>query len=287
MLIGCYRLNNGKWERFDVISKTESTIWTKRFYEVGSFQMTIKNNIFKKYDLISHDGKCGIVMRVQETWQGCNVYGYDLKGIAHFRTMKEQTISAGTNVETTLREWVTTCLLTGERAIEGLILEEPQEMTKTFSEELTISEGAKLSDVLEEQCKKYGIGWDITFNKGVLTFSFIEPRDNPDIVFSRKHRTLEGAERILDAYDEVNNSGTGIFRREGDTITEASDYITGTATPKAVGYLLGDNVKVEEFGLAASQQVTEMQFVYEPNNIIVVPSFGEVKKNIIKKLMKG
>lgn len=249
--------------------------------------MTIKKNIFKKYDLVAHDGKYGIVMRIQETWQGCNVYGYDLKGIAHFRTMKEQTISAGTNVETVLREWVTTCLLTGDRAIEGLVLEEPRGTTKTFSEELTISEGAKLSDVLEEQCKKHGIGWDITFDKGVLTFSFLEPKENPDIVFSRKHRTLEGAERILDVYDEVNNSGTGIFRREGDAITEASDYITGTATPKAVGYLLGDNVKVEEFGLVATQQITEMQFVYEPNNIIVVPSFGEVKKNIIKKLMKG
>ena len=286
-MIGCYRLNSGKWERFDVISKAESMIWTRRFYEVGSFQMTIKSNVFNKYDLVAHEGKCGIVMRIQETWQGCNVYGYDLKGVAHFRKMSEQTITAGTNVESTLRTWVTTCLLTGERAIEGLSLGASQGMTQTFTEELVISEGAKLSDVLEEQCKKYGIGWDITFNKGVLTFSFIKPKDNPDIVFSRKRRTLEEAERIIDAYDEVNNSGSGIFRREGDTVTEASDYITGTATPKAVGYLLGDNVKVEEFGMLANQQITEMQYVYEPNNIIVVPSFGEVKKNIIKKLMKG
>lgn len=286
-MIGCYRLNDGKWERFDVISKANSVIWTRRFYEVGSFQMTIKKNIFKKYDLVAHEGKYGIVMRIQETWQGCNVYGYDLQGVAHFRKMSEQTISAGTNVETVLRGWITTYLLTEERAIEGLVLEESQGMTQTFTEELVISEGAKLSDVLEEQCKKHGIGWDITFNKGVLTFSFIKPKDNPDIVFSRKRRTLEGAERIIDAYDEVNNSGSGIFRREGDTVTEASDYVTGTATPKAVGYILGDNVKVEEFGLVATQQITEMQYVYEPNNIIVVPSFGEVKKNIIKKLMKG
>lgn len=286
-MIGCYRLNNGKWERFDVISKAGSMIWTRRFYEVGSFQMTIKSNVFQEYDLVSHEGKCGVVMKAHETWQGCNVYGYDLKGVAHFRKMSEQTITAGINVESTLRTWITTYLLTGERAIEGLSLGASQGMTQTFTEELVISEGAKLSDVLEEQCKKYGIGWDITFDKGVLTFAFIKPKDNLDIVFSRKRRTLEEAEHIIDAYDEVNNSGKGIFRREGDTITEASDYITGTATPKAVGYSLGDNVKVEEFGVVASQQITEMQYVYEPNNIIVVPSFGEVKKNIIKKLMKG
>ncbi len=286
-MIGCYRLNNGKWERFDMISKIGSIIWTKRFHEVGSFQLSIKNNIFQEYDIISHEGRCGIVMKGQEAWQGCNIYGYDLKGIANFRKMSEQTITAGSNVETILRKWVTTYLLTGERAIEGLVLEESKGMTKTFSEELTISEGAKLSDVLGEQCKKHNIGWDITFSKGVLTFSFIEPRDNPDIVFSRKHKTLENAERIFDVYDEVNNTGSGIFRREGDEITEASDYITGTATPKAVGYILGDNVKVEEFSSVASQQITEIQYVYEPNNIIVVPSFGEVKKNIIKKLMKG
>ena len=286
-MIGCYRLNNGKWERFDVISKAESIIWTRRFYEVGSFQLATKNNIFRKYDIVSHEGKSGIVMKAHETWQGCNVYGYDLKGVASFRKMSEQTISVGANVESTLRTWITTYLLTGERAIEGLSLEASQGMTQTFTEELVISEGTKLSDVLEEQCKKYGIGWDITFNKGSLTYSFIKPKDNLDIVFSRKHRTLEGAERIIDAYDEVNNNGSGIFRREGDAITEASDYIMGTATPKAVGYSLGDNVKVEEFGMLANQHITEMQYVYEPNNIIVVPSFGEVKKNIIKKLMKG
>lgn len=254
---------------------------------MGSFQLTIKKNVFQKYDLVVHEDKCGIVMRIQETEQNCNVYGYDLKGIATFRKMSEYTFSAGANVESTFRTLITTYLLTGERAIEGLVLESSTGMTKTFPEEIAISEGARLSDVLEEQCKKYGIGWDITFRQGVLIFSFINPKDNPNIVFSKKYRTLEDATHIIDAYDEVNNSGSGIFRREGDVVVEASDYITGTGTPKAVGYSLGDNVNIEEFGFVANQQITEMQYVYEPNNTIIIPSFGDVKKNIIKKLMKG
>ena len=82
-------------------------------------------------------------------------------------------------------------------------------------------------------------------------------------------------------------SGSGIRRREGTEIMKESDYITGTATPSANDYLLGDFVTIEDFGEKARIQITEIQYVYEPNNIIVVPSFGEVKQNIIKKLLKG
>lgn len=288
-MLGCYRLNDtGEWERFDVIPKVQSIIWTKRFFGLGSFQLTCNKHSMKEYDIISHEGNSGIVMRgVQNTRDGKSVYGYDLKGIAYFRKMDTETISAGTNVEKTLRKWVTTYLLTGDRAIEGLSLDASLGNEAVFKEELTIEEGKKLSDVLEEQGKLYNIGWDVTFDKGKLLFSFLNSRENKETVFSRKNKTLEFAERVTDVYDEVNNSGKGIRRREGDTITEGSDYITGTATHKAVGYILGDMVSVDEFGEIASHQITEMQYVYEPNNIIVVPSFGEVKKNIIKKLMEG
>ncbi len=288
-MIGCYRLNDtGEWERFDVIPKIQSIIWTKRFFGLGSFQMTCNKHSMKEYDIISHEGNAGIVMRgVQNTRDGKSIYGYDLKGIAYFRKMNAETISAGKNVEKTLRQWVTTYLLTGDRAIEGLSLDAPLGNESVFKEELTIEEGTKLSEVLETQGKLYNIGWDVTFDKGKLLFSFLNSRENNETVFSRKNKTLEFAERVTDVYDEVNNSGKGIRRREGDTITEGSDYITGTATHKAVGYIIGDMVSVDEFGEIASHQITEMQYVYEPNNIIVVPSFGEVKKNIIKKLMEG
>lgn len=288
-MVGCYRLNDERlWERFDVLPKVQSIIWTKRFFGLGSFQVTCKSHSLKEYDIVSHDGKSGIVMRLADsTQEGTSVYGYDLKGIAYFRTMEEETIKAGKNVEEIFRNWVTKYLLIGERAIEGLTLDESLKSEAVFEEDLEIMAGIRLSDILEEQGKKYNIGWDVTFDKGKLLFSFLKPRENTEIVFSRKSKTLEMAERVIDVYDEVNNSGSGIRRREGEELVEASDYITGTATPKATGYLLGDNVSVEEFGETATHQISEIQYVYEPNNIIVVPSFGEVKKNIIKKLMKG
>lgn len=285
-MIGCYRLNNGVWERFDVISKAMSVIWTKRFYSVGSVQISCRSSSLNAYDIITHEGKSGIIMRPHKKDGEYVAYGYDLKGIASFRKMTEETIAEGTSVEKTLRGWVTTYLLTGDRAIEGLSLASQVGFDYTFEEEITITEGTTLSDALETYCTKFEIGWDITFDKGALTFSFISPRENKDVVFSRKNRTLENPEHIIDAYDEVNNSGTGIFRREGEVNEPAKDYVTGTATPKAVGYLLGDKVSVQEFGITGELQITEIQYVYEPNNIITVPSFGEVKQNIIKRLLK-
>ena len=245
-MIGCYRLNNGVWERFDVISKAMSVIWTKRFYSVGSVQISCRSSSLNAYDIITHEGKSGIIMRPHKKDGEYVAYGYDLKGIASFRKMTEETIAEGTSVEKTLRGWVTTYLLTGDRAIEGLSLASQVGFDYTFEEEITITEGTTLSDALETYCTKFEIGWDITFDKGALTFSFISPRENKDVVFSRKNRTLENPEHIIDAYDEVNNSGTGIFRREGEVNEPAKDYVTGTATPKAVGYLLGDKVSVHE-----------------------------------------
>ena len=54
---------------------------------------------------------------------------------------------------------------------------------------------------------------------------------------------------------------------------------------------LGDfvKIKISLFGqsLTVSRQITEIDEVYEPNNIKLTPVFGKQKDNIIRKLQKG
>ena len=54
---------------------------------------------------------------------------------------------------------------------------------------------------------------------------------------------------------------------------------------------LGDYVKIKIYlfgqAMTVSRQITEIDEVYEPNNIKVTPVFGKQKDNIIRKLQKG
>lgn len=289
MLIGCYRLTDGEWKRFDIIAKTPSMIWTRRFFEEGSFQLQTKKNVLKEYDIIVQGNNAGIVLRTAEISGIVNVYGYDLKGIARFRKFSAETIGE-VSAETKIKTWATTYLATGKRTIEGLTVAESKGVSSLLPA-AEIADG-NFADILAAQSKAADLGWDISFNSGKLVFDVIEPREKTEIVFSRKRRNLEEAERIVDYYDVVNattenDSVRGIRRREGDEFVNPSNYITGTSNANAKDYKLGDYVTVEEYGVSARLQITQIQYVYEPNNIIVVPSFGEVKQNIIKKLMKG
>jgi hypothetical protein len=289
MLIGCYRLNDGEWKRFDIIVKTPSIIWTRRFFEHGSFQLQVKNNPLQPYDIIVQGENAGIVLKVETVSGVINVYGYDLKGIASFRKFSAETV-AETQAETKIKEWATNYLATGKKAVEALSVA-PEKGIETMLPAADLAD-VNFADLLAEQCKAVDLGWDITFQNGQLVFDLYEPRDKTDNIFSRRHRTLEDTQRIIDHYDEVNVTAdegdvSGIRRREGNELSAASDFMTGVSKPNVGDVRLGDYVTVEDFGVAAKLQITELKYVYEPNNVIVVPSFGEVKKNIIKKLLKG
>ena len=88
MIIKCYNATpkDGKFECFHAITRATSIIWNRKFYDVGSFQLSlIDNNPLHLGDLILHGGNSGIVMKIEETLTGCTVYGYDLKGLLKLR----------------------------------------------------------------------------------------------------------------------------------------------------------------------------------------------------------
>ena len=288
MLVSFYRLTGGIWTKYDVIAKPKSVIWDKRFYSVGSFQIRTDRAPCELYDIVTYGDNSGIVLRIKQNYEYTEIYGYDLKGIAKFRQYPGQTLTSDTNAETLMRGWVQNYLMTGDKAVEGLTL------SAAHGYEPKIPQGeiekGTLSDVLEEQGKNCAIGWDIKFDfiQKNMSFDFILSNNNPTAVFSREHKNIESAERIRDAYDEVN-SLTGIRLREGDTENPASDYITAEANGHihpGTDYSLGDIVTVKEFGESGQLQVTELKYVYETNKILVIPTFGEAKDNIIKKIVK-
>lgn len=289
MLIGCYRLNGGIWERYNVISRAQSTIWNKRFYEVGSFQIRLQSTDVQVYDIITHGENAGVVLKVKKTYEYQEIYGYDLKGLTSFRVAEAETLSADSNAEEKFKAWVKTCLKTGDRTIEGLTI------TPVHQYENMIPAGeleeCKLSKRLEEISKAVSLGWDITFDSSQkkLVFDCYAPQRKTELVFSKKYKNIQSAEYIVDAYDTVDSSLTGIERREGSEDKATSEYMTAEANERLVygiDYKLGDIVTVEEFGQSAELQITELEFVYEQNKTIITPTFGEAKQNIIKKLIK-
>lgn len=102
--------------------------------------------------------------------------------------------------------------------------------------------------------------------------------------FLRKETGMEIAESELPS-DKIMEDLSG--KVESETISadilSPEDYRTV--------WSLGDfvKIKISLFGqsLTVSRQITEIDEVYEPNNIKLTPVFGRQKDNIIRKLQKG
>lgn len=102
--------------------------------------------------------------------------------------------------------------------------------------------------------------------------------------FLRKETGMEVTEAEIPA-DKIKEDLSG--KVESETISadilSPEDYRTV--------WSLGDfvKIKISLFGqsLTVSRQITEIDEVYEPNNIKITPVFGKQKDNIIRKLQKG
>lgn len=299
MIIAVYRLTpGGQWGRINIIPKFKYAIWNRRFYEIGSFEISLPNDVgIKENDVIRMDGLSGIVMKTDRSLSGTVLYGYDLKGLTKRRMLSSQTAAKDTSVETQFKTWAS-CLTTGVKKIPGVEIETSKGITKTFSEDTAIG-NERFSYTLENLAAEYNIGWDIewkgisrTENKMIFTCS--EPKERTDITISLNRRNIKEPHHITDIYDlcnataeKQNEENTGLNRYEGDEITPSADYVTGEATETCAALNLGDIVTVETLGVTAQQQVTELQYIYEPNRRVIIPTYGENKKNIIKKLTGG
>ncbi len=298
--IACYRVNSGElWGRCNVISKYKYAIWNRRFYAVGSFEIALSDDCgIKPNDIVRMDNLSGIVMKTDTSAEGTVIYGYDLKGLAARRMTTEKIVTAGANVEEEFISLAITLLNTDKKKIEGMKIAAAKGIAANFSEETQIS-AQRLSDVFEAYGTKYGVGWDIVWQpisrtKNEMLFTCLSPTKRRDMSVSTDNRNITRPHRITDIYDACNStaenknteaSGTELY--EGTQITSPTDCITGEATAQSSEFSLGDIVTVRVLSTEAELQVTQMQYIYEQNRHIIVPTFGESKKNIIKKLMGG
>ena len=319
MIIKCYKNipQNGKFNCYDVIPKLESAIWTKRFYDVGSFELRVQNNPLNVGDIIVHGQHAGIVCKTSEDLNTSMVYGYDLCGLLKYRYIFEKKIYSG-SAEKIVKDVATDVLKTGVRNIDGLTIEPITAAAGTLAES---AEKIIAADFVKNVCINNKIGYDIVFTETNIVFKTIASADRTkEIVFSLPRHNIESMEYENDAMDAANvmyyaekdettgtstqknyfadTEPTGILRQEAGTTSEdyisalnekaVSETLTGSANEKmvyGVDYQLGDIVTVAFKNLVIEKQITEIKFAYEKAGNKVVPTFGTIKDSFVKRLL--
>lgn len=302
------------FERKGTITKVRSAKWTKRFYDYGSFEIHLQECNVQKYDLILQGIHSGIVMEIEKSIpSGAVIYGCDLKGLADFRYIDIPETFTNRSPEYIFESLAQDFFMSGSRKINGFKIisaENPHTALDSYT-----TEAQFLSEEFLKLSKQTDVGYDITFDENNISFSAYGVRDNTEVVFSRRKRSLEKASytnSIFNTYNVVyyttgdestaeKGSASGIKRREGYTEkaedadkflaekkeieaieAEASDiYTYGT------DYRLGDKVTVIFDNLTTEKIITEVAFNYEVNGTKIYPTFGTEKENPIRKLLKG
>lgn len=297
---------DGVFKCIDVLTQAKSVIWNKRFYRAGSFQISLSTRRLKVGDLILHGENSGIITKAVETYNGANYYGQDLKGIFAQRYIYDE-LTLNDTKEKILHTLATDLLMTGVRAVSGLSVIENQSAQGEAVEFTTKGENAE--SAISKFCTENEIGYDISFSEeNGMIFKTIYGTDKSNLLFfSREHRNMDSLEYTSDISSEVNyvkpeeeteeqtassdaSEYTGILRREGKEISEAVETLRGSANnlyKYGVDYRLGDYVSVGFKEFSAKKQITEIEFVYEPNNNQVIPIFGTENENPIIKILKG
>lgn len=321
MLIKCYHPipENGKFRCFHVITKAVSVIWTKKFYDIGSFQLSLKESCLQPNDIILHGENCGIVMKTEDTFGGCTVYGYTLKGLTKFRHIYQPQTYAGT-AEEIIKAVAKDTLQTGKRKIEGLTIAE-NHLDLSDSKEL-ICDNVNVADKLKQFSSEEEIGFDITFSESGMVFDVCVGRDmRKKITFSRERRNMDDLTYTADYYNTYNavygkketedaetseeyeytesGNAEGILRREGASDKDAESFLKENAPIQTLrgnandrlsygtDWKLGDYVTCKFRNLSTEKQITEVKEVYEKNGCKIIPVFGTEKENIISKILKG
>lgn len=301
---------DGKFVCKDVITRVKSVMWNRRFYTGGSFQISQTSTNLELLDIVQHGKNSGIVMKIAETYDGCEVYGYDLKSLFKFRYAIEPKTFSGFADEI-LKSISTEYLLTGDRMIDGLKINNE---TLGLSESKSITlDGENVCDVLDSFCTENEVGYDILFSDSGMTFKVIKGTDRTsEVTFGRKYKNVDSIEYTRDLLDTYNTilsvseaedengevittyactgNENGIKRREGVDEKPEIETLRGTANDRlkyGTDWDLGDYVTVVHKNLATIKQITEVQEVYEPSNTRIIPVFGTEKENPIKKLLKG
>ncbi len=319
MVIKCYKNTpvNGKFECFDVLTRVKSILWTKRFTDVGSFEMELPASSLQIGDIIHRGEHSGYVCRIVEDYSTVKVYGYDLKGLLNQRYILPPYSYSG-SAESIIKTIAAEVLTSNERAVEGLTVES----ISNNNGDVTVSgENTMASELVKKICETNELGYDIEFSETGLIFKTLTPTDkSKEIIFSRKHGNVENISYTKESFNSANviyytidNDGvksygaypfeeqaTGFLRMESGITNEnyqdayneklVTETLEGEANSKRIygkDYSLGDYVTVIFKDLVTVKQISEVVFAYEKAGNKIVPTFGNKKENIIKKLLRG
>lgn len=302
------------FKRKSTVTVAKSIIMNKRLYDLGSFELTLKQCDLEVGDLILYGNFSGRINRIIRDLKGnTKVYGYDLKSLLYRRFFDKDITYTGRKAEYIIKNIAETFLFIGERKITGLTVAADRGTGLTVPE-YKFEKGGRVSDKLKEFCQKYSIGYDITFDEETIVFDTVNECENSNVVFSRYFGSVDELNYTQGDYDLANvifypeedaiktdGTATGINRFEGyaSNADELNTYkenhaveetIKGTASGRyeyGVDYAVGDVVTVVFGDVTTTKTITEVEITVEHNRQRAIPTFGAEKENPIKKLIRG
>lgn len=241
-----------QFNRVAVVDDYMSVIWTTRYFERGDFELCVMATtenvdlfrigryVVRESDVTATAYKSVmIIMRTQiesDVEQGDTmiISGYDLKDILHRRIIWPQialnsTVTA--NLKSIIDANVISPSMTG-RAISnfGYGSHDTVKQNPTVDVQFT---GQNVGEVIEENCKKYGFGYDVILSSGQFLMSWKQGEDrsldqntNQPVIFS------EGFDNLLSSsydYDKRIFRNLAFVAGEGEgTARKMNTYGTGT-----------------------------------------------------------
>lgn len=312
------------------IDDFKSLTWTRKWYDADVFALELPPKYFSAAlsAAYAYNPDESQFMRVESVNYGdgnVEVDGRGLKSLLDLRVLlADVTVSAGANVETTMRGLVSSNT-SGARAITGLSLDTAGGYSETVAEETKLSAGTALSDALWTLCKPVELSWAITRDSsGNLKFGVLRGLDrttaqtaNGYAIFSTSFENLKSLKysRCVTDWRNVAVSETGSLDRSGTDerrevyCSDSGDFaetlddrkIELTCTVEAYddailrygdGYALGDKASVsdEQSGIAMDDRIVQVDLVYEGERRRVLPHIGTGEpsiKKILKNLVEG
>ena len=234
-----------EYQLIDIIDNYCSIIWTRRFQDVGDFELYVPATshyieILKVDNIIMRDDDdmiC-IIEKIalstsEENGNYLTVTGRSVESLLERRIVWGQTILSGT-AENAIRKLITDNAFTPEiddRRIPNFLLGPSNNFTETINMQMT---GDNLLEAVKEICTTYNYGFKITLNKltNVIVFNIYKGTDRsteqnsvPFVMFSPSYDNLISTEYV---YDKSKLKNVAYVAGEGEGKNRKSQTI-GTA----------------------------------------------------------
>ena len=210
--------------------KIKTAVWTRRFYGPGSFTITMPKDVdgtqcLCKNSIITYKGIAGIIKYRNQSEEGIEIKGCDLKGLCSQRIivppfvyMDVPTVESGYDrikgtEEEVIRHYADKHMVNPtdpDRKISQMVFAE----LHGYGNELAWqAKFTNLSEELESICTYSQLGYDITFDEDNKKFIFdvIRGTDRTGtdeyyglMTFAEKFHNISGTEYTLDATNEKN-----------------------------------------------------------------------------------